>query len=57
MSSLWDGGHGFQSFYYLSHAPFLFAAGNPQDFQELWQILVQAGIPANRLESLGEFDV
>jgi hypothetical protein len=43
---------GFQSMYYVSHAPFLFAVTTPQELKELKQLLIVAGIPANRLEEL-----
>jgi hypothetical protein len=49
MRSLADSG--FHSFYYVSHAPFLFAASNSQALREVRQILIAAGMPAKRLES------
>ncbi len=42
------------AFYYLSHAPFLFAVRDGQALQELRQILTEAGIPPKRLEDLRE---
>jgi hypothetical protein len=47
MRSLADSG--FHSFYYVSHAPFLFAASNSQALDEVRQILIIAGMPAKRL--------
>ena|ERR1700733_3990738 len=41
---------GFPSFYYLSHAPFLFAAPDAEALKELKKILTGAGIPKERLE-------
>lgn len=41
---------GFQSLYYVSHAPFCFTVQTHQTFVELENILKAAGIPANRLE-------
>jgi len=41
---------GFHSFYYVSHAPFLFAASNSQALREVRQILIAAGMPVKRLE-------
>lgn len=43
---------GFESFYYVSHAPFLFSVRDRRTFQDLWQILTGAGIPASRLEKM-----
>jgi len=41
----------FHSFYYVSHAPFLFAASNSQALRKVRKILIAGGIPAKRLES------
>jgi hypothetical protein len=41
---------GFPAFYYVSHAPFLFAFRNVEFLQELRSRLVRAGIPADRFE-------
>jgi len=43
-------GNGFHSFYYVSHAPFLFAASNSQALREVRQILIAAGMPTKCLE-------
>ncbi|HUJ09891.1 MAG TPA: hypothetical protein VL171_07675 [Verrucomicrobiae bacterium] len=44
---------GFPSFYYVSHAPFLFAAPDEETLEELRTLLVNAGIPNDkRLENL-----
>jgi hypothetical protein len=43
---------GFPSFYYFSHAPFLFAAPNPETLQELKKVLISAGVPNERLDKL-----
>lgn len=43
--------NGFHCFYYVSHAPFLFAFPDPDSCQQLRAILVSAGIPEERLES------
>jgi hypothetical protein len=40
------GESGFHSFYYVSHAPFLFATSNLQALREVRQILIATGIPA-----------
>lgn len=42
---------GFQSFYYSSHAPFLFAVANKEALEEVRMLLVNAGIPSDRLEN------
>ncbi len=41
---------GFHSFYYVSHAPFLFAASNNDSLYQIQIILKNAGIPENRFE-------
>jgi hypothetical protein len=41
---------GYYSFYYVSHAPFLFATSRLQTLQAVRQILIAGGIPAKRLE-------
>ena len=41
---------GFHSFYYVSHAPFLFAAPNNDALSQIQIILKTAGIPENRFE-------
>jgi len=40
----------FHSFYYVSHAPFLFATSNIDAFSRIQVILKNAGIPDNRIE-------
>ncbi len=42
--------NGFHSFYYVSHAPFLFAAACSETLHEVRQILIAGGIPTKRLE-------
>ena len=42
--------HGIPAFYFVSHAPFLFAFPNAEALLELEQRLAQAGIPAIRFE-------
>ncbi len=44
--------HGYPSFYYVSHASFLFAAKSQQDLRELRTIIEKAGVPACKLEEL-----
>ena len=39
-------------FYYRSHAPFLFTFNNQGDMQHVRTILVDAGIPADRIEQI-----
>lgn len=46
--------NGFQSMFYVSHAPFCFAVRTPHALKELKGILMAAGIPANRLEEIQE---
>ena len=41
---------GFHCFYYVSHAPFLFAASNLDAYSQIQKILKNAGIPANRFQ-------
>lgn len=41
---------GVWSFYYVSHAPFLFMAGSPDNLVKVFQQLVSVGIPRSRLE-------
>ncbi len=41
---------GLQSFYYVSHAPFLFAILNTAALQKIHEILRNAGIPEERLD-------
>ena len=41
--------HGYPSFYYVSHASFLFAAGSQQDLRELRTIIEKAGVPSERI--------
>lgn len=43
---------GVHSFYYVSHAPFLFAAPDPHSLLRVKTILMNAGIPEWRLESV-----
>jgi len=42
---------GFHCFYYVSHAPFLFALPNADALQRIQGILKKAGIPEDRLEN------
>jgi len=44
-------GVGINSFYYVSHAPFLFAVSDTQSIQELQLILIAGGIPEDRFEA------
>ena len=44
--------HGYPSFYYVSHASFLFAAKSQQGLRELRTIIEKAGVPACKLEEL-----
>jgi len=44
---------GFASFYYVSHAPFLFAAKSTVGLAEIYTRLVALGIPETRFESIG----
>ena len=48
MAALRD--HNLASFYYVSHAPFLFAFPNVETSEEFLRRLVCAGIPADRFE-------
>jgi hypothetical protein len=41
---------GISAFYYVSHAPFLFAFPNKSSLEELKRILIEAGIPSDRIE-------
>jgi hypothetical protein len=41
---------GFESLYYSSHAPFLFAVPNAGGLEQLKKILIDAGIPGHRLQ-------
>ncbi|MCD4674495.1 MAG: hypothetical protein K8S18_00675 [Desulfobacula sp.] len=41
---------GFHSFYYVSHAPFLFAVLNKDALSQIQDILKNSGIPENRFE-------
>jgi hypothetical protein len=41
---------GFHSFYYVSHAPFLFVASNTEALRRVRSVLREAGIPKERLE-------
>ncbi|MBW2005118.1 MAG: hypothetical protein JRI72_11025 [Deltaproteobacteria bacterium] len=41
---------GFHSFYYVSHAPFLFAVPNTEALSQIQRILKKAGIPEERFE-------
>jgi hypothetical protein len=43
---------GCQSFYYVSHAPFLFAFPDKQALKKVEGILTSEGIPQNRLEKI-----
>ena len=42
--------HGIRSFYYVSHAPFLFMAGKQDNLNKVFEQLVSVGIPRSRLE-------
>jgi hypothetical protein len=42
---------GWFSFYYVSHAPFLFASRSEETLDEVSAILIASGIPAARLET------
>lgn len=42
--------NGYQSFYYVSHAPFLFTTLDKQSLSEIQSILAKSGIPDNRFE-------
>ena len=42
---------GASAFYYVSHAPFLFAFSTSDAFRETHELLIRAGIPSNRLET------
>ena len=42
----------FHSFYYVSHAPFLFAFPNKETLKKVEGILKAAGIPQNRIEKI-----
>jgi hypothetical protein len=41
---------GLQSFYYVSHAPFLFAVPDTDALQQIHEILKNAGIPEERFD-------
>jgi len=41
---------GIWSFYYVSHAPFLFTAGSPDNLVKVFDRLLAVGIPRSRLE-------
>jgi hypothetical protein len=43
---------GASGFYYVSHAPFLFAFSTSAALREIHELLIHAGIPANRLETI-----
>lgn len=43
---------GMSAFYYVSHAPFLFAFPTLKAFQEIRELLIRSGIPSTRLESI-----
>lgn len=43
---------GLHSFYYVSHAPFLFAVPDPHSLLRIRTLLRNAGIPERRLESI-----
>jgi len=45
---------GFDGFYYVSHAPFLFAAPDRSTCAAVWRLLTAAGLPVSRLEALQE---
>ena len=48
----WLANQGLHSFYYVSHAPFLFAFPDADALQRVYCILKNAGIPQNRIEKL-----
>ncbi len=43
---------GASAFYYVSHAPFLFAFPTPDALDQIHALLTRAGIPANRLQTI-----
>ena len=43
---------GYHAFYYVSHAPFLFAFPNEQAEREVRSILVRAGVPDTRFDGI-----
>ena len=43
---------GASAFYYVSHAPFLFAFSSPDALQQIHALLTSAGVPATRLETI-----
>jgi hypothetical protein len=43
---------GLYSFYYVSHAPFLFALRDQHAFDKVRELLKNGGIPVNRLENI-----
>lgn len=47
----WLKDQGVESFYYVSHAPFLFAFPNGQTQVEVAKLLKKAGIPKDRIEA------
>ncbi len=50
MRSLAD--DGFLSFYYVSHAPFLFTFPSSSERERTYQLLVETGIPTHRFEMI-----
>lgn len=46
---LWLRGQGFRAFYYVSHAPFLFAFSNETHMSEAQERLLAVGIPESRI--------
>lgn len=42
-----------EAFYYVSHAPFMFASASPRDLGHVRVLLEREGIPPNRLEPFG----
>jgi hypothetical protein len=42
--------HNITSFYYVSHAPFLFMSSSPDTTHELYSCLLSAGLPSSRFE-------
>lgn len=48
----WLRAAGHDAFYYVSHAPFLFACSSSNTLSEVASLLLDAGIPKNRLQRL-----
>lgn len=50
---IWLERRGIPAFFYVSHAPFLFAFANPTDLKHASERFIQAGIPSTRFHRLG----